>query len=81
MDFGEDRFVPVVYISTEYEFRICFYDCVGDEFSFLVDGDRITERAASWTEDLMVSSSIPAAARGYLIFPAQKDVCHQGAHP
>ena len=40
-------------------------------------GDRMAERAASWTEDLMVGSSIPAAAQGYLIFPAQKDECHQ----
>ena len=44
-------------------------------------GDRMAEREASWTEDLMVGSSIPAATQGYLIFPAQKDECHQGAHP
>ena len=41
----------------------------------------MAECAASWTEDLMVGSSIPVAAQGYLIFPAQKDECHQGAHP
>ena len=44
-------------------------------------GDGMAECAASWTEDLMVGSSIPAVAQGYLIFPAQKDERHQGAHP
>ena len=37
--------------------------------------------AASWTEDLIVGSSIPVVAQGYLIFPGQKDDRHQGAHP
>ena len=31
------------------------------------------ECAVSWAEDLKVGSSIPAVARGNLIFPAQKD--------
>ena len=48
---------------------------------YILKGDRMAERAASWNQDLMVGSSIPAAARGYLIFPAQKDECHQGTHP
>ena len=39
-------------------------------------GDGMAECAASWTEDLMVGSSNPAVAQGYLIFPAQKDECH-----
>ena len=43
--------------------------------------DGIAERAACLTGDLMVGSSIPAVAQGYLIFPAQKDERHQGAHP
>ena len=37
----------------------------------------MAECAASWTEDLMVGSSIPAVAQCYLIFPAQKDEHHQ----
>ena len=37
----------------------------------------MAECAVSWTEDLMVGSSIPAVAQGYLIFPAQKDERHQ----
>ena len=37
----------------------------------------MAECAASLTEDLMVGSSIPAAAQGYLIFPVQKDERHQ----
>ena len=41
----------------------------------------MTEYATSWTENMMVGSSIPAVAQGYLIFPAQKDERHQGAHP
>ena len=41
----------------------------------------MAECAAFWTEDMMVGSSIPAAAQVYLIFPAQKDERHQGAHP
>ena len=41
----------------------------------------MAECVASWTEYLMVGSSIPAVAQGYLIFPAQKDERHQGAHP
>ena len=41
----------------------------------------MAECAASWTEDLMVGSSSPAVAQGCLIFPAQKDERHQGAHP
>ena len=41
----------------------------------------MTECAASWTEDLMVGSSILAGTEGYLIFPAQKDERHQGARP
>ena len=36
----------------------------------------MAECAASWTEDLMVGSSIPTKAQGYLIFPAQKDERH-----
>ena len=40
-------------------------------------GDGMAECAASWTEDLMVGSSIPTVAKGYLIFPAQKDERHQ----
>ena len=44
---------------------------------YIFNGDRMAERAASWTEDLMVGSSIPAAAQGYLIFPGQKDKRHQ----
>ena len=36
----------------------------------------MAECAASWTEDLMVGSSIPAVARGNLIFPTQKDERH-----
>ena len=40
-------------------------------------GDRMAECAVSWTEDLKVGSSIPTVARGYLIFPAQNDECHQ----
>ena len=36
-------------------------------------GDGMGECAASWTEDLLDGSSIPDVARGYLIFPAQKD--------
>ena len=39
--------------------------------------DGMPECAASWTEELMVGSSIPAVAQGYLIFPAQKDERHQ----
>ena len=45
------------------------------------NGDGMAECAASWTENLMVGSSIPAVARIYLIFPAQKDERHQGARP
>ena len=41
----------------------------------------MAECAASLTEDLMAGSSIPNVAQGYLIFPAQKDERHQGAHP
>ena len=41
----------------------------------------MAECAASWTEDLVVGSSIPTVAQGHLIFPAQKDERHQGAHP
>ena len=41
----------------------------------------MAECVASWTEYLMVGSSIPAVAQGYLIFPAQKDERHQGAQP
>ena len=41
----------------------------------------MAECAESWTEDLMVGSSIPNLAQGHLIFPAQKDERHQGAHP
>ena len=41
----------------------------------------MAECAVSWTEDLMVGSSIPAVAPGYLIFPAQNDESHLGAHP
>ena len=41
----------------------------------------MAECAASWTEDLMVGSSIPAVEQGYLIFPAQKDERHLGVHP
>ena len=37
----------------------------------------MAECAVSWTEDLKVGSSIPTVARGYLIFPAQNDECHQ----
>ena len=44
-------------------------------------GNGMAECAASWTEDLKVGSSILALARGYLIFRAQKDERHQGAHP
>ena len=33
----------------------------------------MAECAVSWAEDLKVRSSIPAVARRYLIFPAQKD--------
>ena len=44
-------------------------------------GDGMAESAASWTEDLMVGSPIPAVAQGYLIFSAQKDERHQGAPP
>ena len=41
----------------------------------------MAECVASWTEDLMVGSSIPAVAQGYLISPTQKDERHQGADP
>ena len=41
----------------------------------------MAECAASWTEDQMVASSIPTVAQVYLIFPAQEDERHQGAHP
>ena len=41
----------------------------------------MAECATSWTEDLMVGSSIPALAQGFLIFQAQKDERQQGAHP
>ena len=43
-------------------------------------GDGMAECAASWTEDLMVGSSIPTVAQGNLIFPAQMDERHQGEH-
>ena len=44
-------------------------------------GDRLAECALSWTEDLKVGSPIPAVARGYLIFPDQKDERHQEQIP
>ena len=44
-------------------------------------GVGMAECAESWTEDLKVGSSIPAVARGYLIFPAQKDERHQEQTP
>ena len=44
----------------------------------------VTEWLSVQRLGLKVGSSIPTVARGYLIFPAQKDENHerhQGAHP
>ena len=65
-----------MYSIHKYNFKKYFHDRFSNLIFLFSFGDGMAECAASGTEDLMVGSSIPAVAQGYLIFPTRKDERH-----
>ena len=61
-----------VYLERDFSSRGWFFPEISRS-SEMIYLNGMAESAVSWTEDLKVGSLIPAVARSYLIYSAQKD--------